>query len=142
MHRDGNNAGASFIVGLGDYKRGRLLYWAQDNHKRSLVELSQIQPEYMNVKEQPEIFDGRRAHATEDFEGKRYTIIFYAIKDWMDADQHTQESCASVPWQLPTFTQIVQARDALPTPQGYAESKMMIGQTITEMHNFVNGELQ
>ena len=106
------------------------------------MELSQIQPEYMNVKGQPEIFGGRRAHATEDFDGKRYTIIFYAIKDWMDADQHTQESCASVPWQLPAFAQIIQARVALPIPQGYAESKMMVGQTITEIHNFVNGKLQ
>ena len=73
-------------------QRGRLLYWAQDNRKRSLAELSQIQPEYMNVKERPEIFDGRRAHATEDFEGTRYTIIFYVIKNWMDADQHTYET--------------------------------------------------
>ena len=94
------------------------------------------------MKEQPEIFDGRRAHAVEDFDGTWYTIIFYAIKNWMDADQHTQELCASVPWQLPTIAQIVQARDALPTPQGYAESKMMIGQTITEMHIFVHGELK
>ena len=59
----------------------------------------------------------------------------------MDADQRIQESCASIPWQLPTTAHVVQARDALPTPQGYAESKMMIGQTITEMHNFCQWEI-
>ena len=35
MHRDRNNAGASCIIGLGDYQQGRVLDWDQDN-KNSL----------------------------------------------------------------------------------------------------------
>ena len=35
IHRGSNNAGASCIIGLGDYKQGRLFYWDQDD-KNSL----------------------------------------------------------------------------------------------------------
>ena len=106
MHRDNNNAGASCIIGLGDYERGRTIYWDQDNKKLSLEELSRIQPEFLDVKDKAVIFDGRRAHATEEFTGTRFTITFFAVRLWERASEEIRNACGGVPWVLPTVRQI------------------------------------
>ena len=69
MHRDSHNAGASCIIGLGNYEQGQMLLWDQDDGEQSLDELSQFQPELVDIKNKAILFDGRRTHVTEEFAG-------------------------------------------------------------------------
>ena len=50
MCRDSQNAGASCIIGLGNYEQGQVLLWDQDDGTQSLDELSQFHPELLDVK--------------------------------------------------------------------------------------------
>ena len=61
-HKDGRNVGVSTIVGVGDYVDGGL--WVED--------------ELHDIFEKPLCFNGaEKEHATQDFDGDRYTIIFF-----------------------------------------------------------------
>ena len=76
IHRDTNNEGCVCIVGIGDYTHGELLYWQDETRDRSLALLSEIQPEKIDIHNKPFFMDAKRAHATNDFEGCRYSIVF------------------------------------------------------------------
>lgn len=66
-HTDGKNVGDSVIVGIGNYTGGALrLYDSETTYTT------------YSIKDAPLIFNGSQiAHETEDFEGDRYTIIYY-----------------------------------------------------------------
>jgi hypothetical protein len=60
-HIDKNNVGDSMIIGLGDYTGGELVVEGQptDIHNKFVV------------------FDGRKGHWNEDWDGCRYSMIFF-----------------------------------------------------------------
>lgn len=65
-HNDKNN-GDSIIIGIGDYTGGRLILH-HDTHD-----------EYIDIKNKPYRFNGKNIkHSTEDFDGNRYSIIYYS----------------------------------------------------------------
>ena len=67
-HIDGQNNGRSVIVGIGNYTGGKLNIYQQDGSK----------PKAYTVKNKPTMFNGAvYPHATQPFEGERYTIIFF-----------------------------------------------------------------
>ena len=49
--------------------KDKMLLWEQDDGEQSLDELSQFQPEVLDIKNKAATFDGRRTHATEEFAG-------------------------------------------------------------------------
>jgi len=65
-HKDAGNQNESWIVGLGDYKKGELV-----------IEFDEFDVDY-NIKNTFTKFDGSQwTHYTKDFEGTRYSIVFY-----------------------------------------------------------------
>ncbi len=68
-HIDGNNAGVSTIIGLGDYEGGELLiYYDGENEP----------PTKVDIKNKFVQFDGRKYyHETADFKGNRFTLVFF-----------------------------------------------------------------
>jgi hypothetical protein len=61
-HKDGKNIGNSTIVGIGDYTDGGL--WVED--------------ELHDIFEKPLCFNGaEKEHWTQDFDGDRYTLVFF-----------------------------------------------------------------
>ena len=95
----------------------------------------------MDIKERAVVFDGRRAHATEEFTGTRFAITFYAVKLWERVDGATQRKCEAVPWTLPTVKQLECFNALLPAPAGYEPDSAHVAQTMADMRNFVNGNL-
>lgn len=60
-HIDKNNIGLSYIIGLGNYEHGELV----------------IENIPYDIKKKWLLFDGKKVHWTNEFQGDRYTIIYY-----------------------------------------------------------------
>ena len=70
-HKDGNNVGESYIIGLGDYTGGRLKVWHNDKDE---------EPEYIDIKNNFYKFDGsKKYHESEEFEGTRLSLIYFNV---------------------------------------------------------------
>lgn len=63
-HKDSNNFGYSYIIGLGNYRGGELII---NNNKFD------IHNKWLK-------FNGHDTHWTEFFTGDRYTIVYYTLK--------------------------------------------------------------
>lgn len=63
-HKDSNNDGMSFIIGLGEYTGGELVV----NDVPIKIHNRFVQ------------FDGHQTHYTKPFAGTRYSIIFFTVK--------------------------------------------------------------
>lgn len=69
-HKDGNNVGVSYILGLGDYTGGELIVYDEDGKN----------PKRVDIKNRFYKFDGSKLpHETAPFKGDRYTLVFYKI---------------------------------------------------------------
>jgi len=69
-HKDANNVGISYIIGVGDYEGGELRLW---NEKGTQYEDIDIHNKFIS-------FNGsKRFHETLPFSGNRYTIIYYSV---------------------------------------------------------------
>lgn len=70
LHKDGNNVGDSYIIGLGDYTGGELIVYDKDGKN----------PVKHNIKNNFLKFNGSiYPHETAKFKGNRITLVFYNI---------------------------------------------------------------
>ena len=68
-HIDKNNIGDSYIIGFGDYTGGELIVYDKDDT-----------PTMVDIKNKFFKFNGAlNYHETNDFEGERYSLVFYKI---------------------------------------------------------------
>jgi len=63
------------VLAIGNYTGRVFMYWENDNGEMPLEELSKYEPKVLDTREQPEIINGKCAHAIEAFEGTRYSIV-------------------------------------------------------------------
>lgn len=69
-HKDANNVGVSYIVGLGNYSGGELIVYDEQGRN----------PVKVNIKNRFYKFNGSRLmHETAPFKGTRFTLVFYKI---------------------------------------------------------------
>jgi len=70
-HKDKNNIGESYIIGLGDYEGGLLKVWHNDDDP---------EPEYVDIKNKFYKFDGsKKYHESTVFIGTRLSLVFFNI---------------------------------------------------------------
>ena len=71
-HKDNINMGESMIIGLGNYEGGKLCVEFENETKK------------IDIKNKPFKFNGSKYfHYVEDFEGTRYTLVFFNIKRYL-----------------------------------------------------------
>ena len=95
LHRDGGNAGPSVLMALGDFTGGGLNYHARDGCNRALDTLTLDGVVKADPKSNVTLFDGRRAHEVADFQGERYSLVFFtqgAVKDLKANDRKELET--------------------------------------------------
>ena len=69
-HKDGNNVGKSYIIGLGDYSGGDVRLYAPDGKSYKDI----------NIKNRWATFDGSELeHETTPFKGERYSLVYYNV---------------------------------------------------------------
>ena len=95
LHTDRNNAGPSWIVGLGDYVGGEL--WTRDNG------LTDIRHSWAR-------FDGRRYHAALPYTGKvRYSLVYWCHANAMTIESSHRNQLERLGFAFPT------SNDEVPT---------------------------
>ena len=141
IHRDTNNEGCVCIVGIGDYTKGELLYWQDETKDRPLALLSEVQPEVIDIHDKPFFMDAKRAHATNEFKGCRYSLVFHTNKRWNDAKPGTYEQVINAGFKIPSKDEVQRFADQLPAPKGYPKCTANVSQSIAEMTNFCQWEV-
>eukprot|EP00928_Gymnodinium_smaydae_P070664 TRINITY_DN54458_c0_g1_i1.p1 TRINITY_DN54458_c0_g1~~TRINITY_DN54458_c0_g1_i1.p1 ORF type:complete len:422 (+),score=107.94 TRINITY_DN54458_c0_g1_i1:101-1366(+) len=83
-HRDQNNEGPSIIRAFGKFKGGKLRYWAKDVKKPrpSLDKLRKEDATSFDLSKTTVVFDGNRAHEVDEFEGQRYSVVYFTASGW------------------------------------------------------------
>jgi len=104
-HRDGNNEGPSVIRAVGKFSGGKLKYWPTDvQHPRTdLKTLDQVKHITFDLKHHTTIFDGTRAHEVENFEGERYSIVYFTASGYQKVpkDNVAYLQKLGMPWPTP-----------------------------------------
>ena len=69
-HKDKNNIGESYIIGLGDYEGGLLKVWHNEDEE----------PEYIDIKNKFYKFNGAKLyHESTAFTGTRLSLVFFNL---------------------------------------------------------------
>jgi hypothetical protein len=81
---DGHNAGVSMTRALGgDFVGGQLTYWPNDDGRTTFEELREKDASVVDTRSNYTLFDGRRAHRVEPFQGgDRYSLVFFSVAGW------------------------------------------------------------
>lgn len=120
LHRDGNNAGPSFIKAFGDFQGGELNYWPSDDKRTPLEEFKDKDKVTLNIKENLLLFDGNRGHSVNPFTGERYTLVFFSVRTWSKAPEEEVRDAISCGIPVPTKASMAYAQSLLAPsgPQG------------------------
>ena len=71
-HKDSNNVGESYILGLGDYEGGELIVFDEDGRN----------PKKVNINNRFFKFNGSTLpHETAPFRGERFTMVFFNVRN-------------------------------------------------------------
>eukprot|EP00929_Paragymnodinium_shiwhaense_P082092 TRINITY_DN4312_c0_g1_i1.p1 TRINITY_DN4312_c0_g1~~TRINITY_DN4312_c0_g1_i1.p1 ORF type:complete len:427 (-),score=148.23 TRINITY_DN4312_c0_g1_i1:348-1628(-) len=84
-HRDQNNEGLSVIRAFGSFTGGKLKYWPKDKKvagRCKVEDLAKTDAVSLDLKKSTAVFDGNRAHQVDDFDGDRYSIVFFTSSGW------------------------------------------------------------
>eukprot|EP00931_Biecheleriopsis_adriatica_P053297 TRINITY_DN3117_c0_g2_i2.p1 TRINITY_DN3117_c0_g2~~TRINITY_DN3117_c0_g2_i2.p1 ORF type:complete len:424 (+),score=116.86 TRINITY_DN3117_c0_g2_i2:93-1364(+) len=85
-HRDQNNEGPSVIRAFGKFTGGKLRYWPKDakvkKPRPSLDSLSSKDAKVFDLAKHTVVFDGNRAHEVDEFQGERYSVVFFTASGY------------------------------------------------------------
>jgi hypothetical protein len=124
LHRDGGNVGPSFIKALGDFRGGELNYFPEDDRSCGLdvLEAEHADKSVSNdISKGLFLFDGKRGHWVNDFEGERYTLVFFTCPRY---DRISDEGKAHVDaggFPFPTEESMDKLLNVLRKPAGYGK---------------------
>jgi len=82
IHRDGNNFGPSMISAFGEFTGGKLNYYVHDTcdmNVEVLEKKSKDKAAKVDLKGNLAMFNGNTAHSVDDFEGNRFSIVFFTL---------------------------------------------------------------
>lgn len=132
IHRDGNNFGPSFIKAFGDFKGGALNYWPEDDKSCELENLTADQRVQLHIGPGPNgglaLFNGNSAHSVEDFQGNRYSVVYFTLGSYMKAPAEDKAylEFVGIPLPLPDEDRC----KVLRAPRGYAaKAPGLVGET-------------
>jgi len=106
-HRDQNNEGLSIIRAFGAFKGGKLRYWPHDKKAKGRAKVEALQEKdciKFDLKKTTALFDGNRAHEVEEFEGERYSIVFFSSSGWHKMKGDDVKKMTKMGFEFPTKT--------------------------------------
>ena len=101
-HRDARNVGPSIVKALGVFSGGQIGYHDSDDGSTPIAGLEKLcSPEMLHdISSDFLLFDGRRGHWVENFEGERFSLVFYACPGCEEVDgdtAHQLRACGFAP---------------------------------------------
>lgn len=124
-HRDANNVGPSVIKAFGKFKGGRLQYFPNDDKSMDLENLPSTDTVTLDLRKQMALFDGRRAHQVEPFQGERYSLVWFTCPRNNRVSGANKANMIKCGFQLPTKKQMDTSLGLLKAPCGYAKGTKM-----------------
>lgn len=118
LHRDGNNEGASLIQAFGDFTGGELLYWPEDDKSKHFDTFKEEDAVKVDLKKNLLLFDGNRGHAVTEFEGERYTLVFFCIGKSFKATADHRSKLKECGVDVPEAKDLEWAKSLLSAPRG------------------------
>jgi len=103
IHRDGNNFGPSMIAAFGNFNGGALKYYTFDDGKVDLDELDAKRDEAseLNLKSGLALFNGNTAHSVNDFQGTRFSVVFFTLGCHAKMKQEDRDKLSSMGVRVP-----------------------------------------
>jgi len=123
-HRDGNNAGPSMIHAFGRFNGGHLGYWPEDNKSSTLENLQAKDRTTFDLSKDLVLFDGNRAHEVDDFQGERFSVVYYTTKGYDQIPEDQQAILKDCGFPLPTAEDLNRVWPLLPEPRGYEGQRL------------------
>eukprot|EP00812_Abedinium_dasypus_P003711 NODE_1458_length_1137_cov_337.290203.p1 GENE.NODE_1458_length_1137_cov_337.290203~~NODE_1458_length_1137_cov_337.290203.p1 ORF type:complete len:340 (-),score=95.62 NODE_1458_length_1137_cov_337.290203:100-1119(-) len=123
LHRDGGNVGPSFIKAFGEFTGGALNYFPEDDRSTDLPTLvaeAGNKKVKVNLSKGLLLFDGKRAHEVDPFEGERYTLVFFTAPRYWKITDEARQTMQTAGLPMPTEKAMQCLKAALRPPQGYA----------------------
>ncbi|CAK0858732.1 unnamed protein product [Prorocentrum cordatum] len=124
LHRDGNNVGPSFLKAFGNFSGGQLNYFPEDDRSLKIEDLDSMtdQSSKIDVKKGLLLFDGKRGHFVDDFEGERYSLVFFTCPRFEKASDESRQFLQKAGFPLPTAATMESVMGLLRKPKGYGDS--------------------
>jgi len=102
-HRDRSNQGPSAILALGHFTGGQLKVWKDDDRSGGVASLNaedavEIDPREISY------FDGRQAHETCEFKGRRVSMIWYTARNANTIHRTMKSELRKLGFRLPTVS--------------------------------------
>ena len=111
LHRDGSSVGPSLLRALGSVEAGgRLRYFPEDTGALPLTEDSFKDVVVHDPMQSWILMNGKHAHSVEEFEGTRFSVVFYTNSRWQPGAKATFLKSLGFEWPSPC---------ALPYFEGY-----------------------
>mmetsp|Transcript_19346 Transcript_19346/g.56213 ORF Transcript_19346/g.56213 Transcript_19346/m.56213 type:complete len:711 (+) Transcript_19346:72-2204(+) len=122
LHRDGNNEGPSMIRAFGEFTGGRLHYWPEDDKTKATLDTLKDEDKLtIDLTKNLLLFDGCRGHAVEDFEGERFTIVYFSIGRAHKASEADRQLLRDVGVPFPDTASMASTKAMLSPPLGYGD---------------------
>lgn len=122
IHRDQGNAGPSIGMAVGNFSGGKLQYWEDDigdASKHDLESLLPFPPKIVDVSQGPKLFDGRRAHAVQQFKGSRYSLVFFSSGNYWKTPLPAKNFLTKHGAEFPQVESMKYYTGLMPAPKGY-----------------------
>jgi len=133
LHRDGGNVGPSMIKALGDFTGGELNYWPDDNKAGPVDTLPPEGKVSLNLRDGLALFDGNRGHSVENFDGERYSIVFFSMKRYHKATDEDRQWLIEQGLCFPTDESLHYAQSLLPPPRGYGKDWELMERNVSSI---------
>lgn len=119
IHRDANNVGPSMIKAFGKFTGGELNYWAEDNKAAHVESVVKENKDTINIQKNLLLFDGNRAHSVEDFEGERFSLVFFTTRQYQKSSKEVRKCLENCGFTFPSDKILSYYTDLLSPPLGY-----------------------
>jgi len=117
-HRDGNNFGPSMIKAFGDFTGGRLgVFPSDDREIKDVRKLPLRDRTSADLKSNLVMFNGNSAHEVEDFEGSRFSVVYFTLGCFAQAKREDGETMRRLGFPVPAEDE--DPYKFLREPQGY-----------------------
>eukprot|EP00747_Dinoflagellata_sp_TGD_P162056 gnl/TRDRNA2_/TRDRNA2_179232_c0_seq1.p1 gnl/TRDRNA2_/TRDRNA2_179232_c0~~gnl/TRDRNA2_/TRDRNA2_179232_c0_seq1.p1 ORF type:complete len:698 (-),score=165.19 gnl/TRDRNA2_/TRDRNA2_179232_c0_seq1:183-2276(-) len=120
IHRDGNNFGPSMIAAFGDFSGGELNYWPEDDKGLELEDLPADKSVSLKLGSGLALFNGNSAHSVNDFEGSRYSVVYFTLGCHAKCPPDTRDELIKMGVPFPAKDE--EPRNLLRGPRGYGDS--------------------
>jgi len=118
LHRDSNNEGPSLIHAFGSFSGGALNYWADDDKSKGPVEKMCLpgQSSTVSLDKHLLMFDGNRGHSVQDFQGERFSLVYFSIGQYHKANTKVCEALSGCGINCPSTESMAKLRTMLDAP--------------------------